>query len=246
MSEQINIDKALETYGLMPKEIKVYLAGMELGTATAQEIARKTGIERTNVYSLLEGLMHKGIFAETLKSGKKHFTAEYPEKLVLKLKERQRLIEQAMPELKSLYNLSPKKPSVRYYEGVEGIKEVYEDTLKEGEPIVAFSDFEQMLKTMPANYMTHYAERRAKARISFKAILRPSKRYDELQSKNKEYRREVRLLPNASFTTEINIYGDKVALINFRKNLFAVIIEGPEIANTMRIIFNSLWRSLET
>lgn len=237
-------EQALEQWGLSPKETKVYLAGLELGAVPVQDLAKKTGIERTNVYSIVEGLIHQGLFTETEKSGKKYFVAESPEKLVLKLKEREKEIESVLPELKSIYNLSPQKPKVRFYEGVEGVKLVYEDTLDENKPIVAFSDYEYLIQAMSFDYMLDYASKRAAKGITFRSITRPSKGYQKYAPYDKKQLREVKLLPGVDFSTEINVYGNKVALMSFRKEVFAVIIESQEIANTLNVVFNSLWNLL--
>jgi hypothetical protein len=54
--------------------------------------------------------------------------AEGPEHLV-ELFERRRKLDTIPPDLKSLYSRSLTKPRVRFYEGLEGIKLVLNDTL---------------------------------------------------------------------------------------------------------------------
>ena len=45
--------------------------------------------------------------------------------------------------------------------------------------------------------------------------------------------------------TEINIYGDKVAMMSFRSNPpFAVLIENKDIAETLRTAWQELWERL--
>jgi len=54
-----DINKILRNLGLNEKEAKIYLACLELGSATVQEVAQKSSIKRTNIYNLLGSLKKK-------------------------------------------------------------------------------------------------------------------------------------------------------------------------------------------
>jgi len=49
----------LEQYGFSEKEAKVYMAGLELGSAPASSIARCSGENRATVYSVIRELIKK-------------------------------------------------------------------------------------------------------------------------------------------------------------------------------------------
>ena len=234
----------LKNWGLSENEAKVYLAALELGQATIIDLARKSLVKRTTIYSVIEELKIKGLVTETKKGTKTYFVSEDPEKLRESEKDRLKDLEKSLPELKSIFNLMPGKPKVKFYEGEAGLKLMYEDTIKGNDDIVAFSDFEYMLKVMDKDFMWNYPKRRAAKGISFRGIMRRSKELDEFIPLNLEQKREIKFLEKADFSTEINIYGNKVGLMSFRGNLVGVIIEDKNIANTMRIIWQNLWRSL--
>lgn len=64
--------------GLSEKEAKVYLAALELAQDSAQNIAKKAGVNRPTTYVILEKLMKLGL-ANTLEENKKTlFVAESP------------------------------------------------------------------------------------------------------------------------------------------------------------------------
>jgi sugar-specific transcriptional regulator TrmB len=239
------IEQALEQWGLSPKEIKVYLAGLELGAVPVQDLAKKTGIERTNVYSIVEGLIHQGLFTETEKAGKKYFVAESPEKLVLKLKDREKEIESVLPELKSIYNLSPQKPRVRFYEGAEGIKTVMEDVLATGENYVACWSVIDKTRIIGEQYSNNYIDQRVKKKIFARLILDRNPKTERWQKEGKEYLREVKFMPKEfSFSSNIYIYGDKVALFSLKKDILAIIIENKEISEFLKIFLNFMWERI--
>ncbi|MEK7086112.1 MAG: hypothetical protein AAB953_03820 [Patescibacteria group bacterium] len=87
-------------------------------------------------------------------------------------------------------------------------------------------------------------EKRTKKQIYLRGICPKDKDGELVQSQDKKYNREMRLIPSAQFdfTNEINIYDDKVAIISFKDELIGMIIESMEIANSQRAIFNMCWQ----
>jgi hypothetical protein len=150
-----------------------------------------------------------------------------------------------MPELRAIHNLSTRKPKVQFFEGVEGIKEIYSDTLKVKRPIIGWSDYEQMRQVLGEPYFEVYPPERARKNISFKTILTPSDFAEKQVSKDYGLLRETKYLPEGALATEINIYGNKVALMSFRKdNPISVLIEDDAISNSLRTIWEQQWDSL--
>ncbi|MBS3097523.1 hypothetical protein J4209_01865 [Candidatus Woesearchaeota archaeon] len=74
-------EEALRKFGLSDREIKVYLALLELGEALASKIAEKTNTPRTLSYDILENLLKKGLVSYVIKSNKKYFSAFDPNNL---------------------------------------------------------------------------------------------------------------------------------------------------------------------
>src|SRR4030042_5992747 len=123
------INKDLEQLGLSEKEAKVYLAVLELGEANIQQIAQKSGVKRTTAYDIINSLKEKRLLTEITKGKKAFFSAEDPRKLERQLDEKKETLKKILPELLSITNLLDTKPHIKFYEGNDGIKEVYKDTL---------------------------------------------------------------------------------------------------------------------
>ena len=235
----------LNNLGLNEKESKVYLACLELGSATVQELSEKSGVKRTSIYNFLEELKTKGLITEIKQDRKTLLVAEDPQVLrksardkVKEAEEYAGKIETALPELLGIFNLPGEKPKVKFYGGLEGIKQVYEDTLTEGGPIYAFTDYEKLLNTIEPDYMIDYARRRAEAGIFIYSVSPPGPWAEKAIEMGKEQKREVKIVAGLKFETEINIYGNKVALISFRRPYAGVIIEDRAIAKTLK----SVWK----
>ena len=95
--------KKLEEFGLSEKEARVYLASLELGEATASDIAIKGNLPRTLVYDILERLIGQGLISYSIKNNKKHFLAVHPKEFLTIIKDKETAISSVMLELETIY-----------------------------------------------------------------------------------------------------------------------------------------------
>ncbi len=231
----------LQKIGLSEKEAKVYLAALELGPSVVSDIAQKAKINRVTTYDILEKLIHKGFMSFYARKGVKYFSPTDPEIMIKEVKRRTDDLVKSLPELRRIHGKT-NHPSVQYFEGIDGIKTIYSDTLKSKTEILNYANSKEVRIHWP-NYDEEYVEKRVKNKIYLRGIAP----YDEyglkVKNEDKKYYREIRLVPleEFGFTNEINIYDDKVAIISFKDELIGMIIESPEIANTQRAIFKMAW-----
>ncbi len=242
----VNIPKnLLKNLNLTELQAKVYLAALELGQALMQELTRKSGVKRTSIYNFIGELKERGLIIETRKNKRSMYSAAHPSILIEMEKTRVKELELILPELSAIANNVRNKPKVTFYEGREGIYEVYLDTLKERQPIIAWSDFEHMKPVMGKDFMVEYPKERARRSITFRCITKDTPITQEVARRNYGELREMKLIDTEHLETEINVYGNKVAQISFRSNPpFAVLIEDKGIAQTLRVAWNELWNRL--
>ncbi len=243
----------LETLGLTQKESRLYEILLSEGELPISSLITKTKYKRATVYKSLYALEAKGIVTRKTVHKKLHFRPESP--IVLSQLSTQRLqeIEDArtdlatlMPTLTQQYITSVEKPIVTTVQGVEGLKRIYEDTLKERQPIYAAlttADVDSEL----FNWVTKvYTKKRIAAKIPVQVIVSTGGWAQEYVKRNIEELRETRLVSAElfPFQHEVDIYGDKVAFIDFRKDgsLIGVIIHHPAIAKTMKALWDMAWR----
>lgn len=241
----MTLEKVLEQFGLNNKKAKVYLICLELGLSTVQNIAKRSEIKRPTVYDILEDLIEKGLVSQVAKGKKRYFLAEDPEKLKLILKEKEGLLEEVLPQLKSIYNLPTKKPKIRFYEGVEGIKTIWEETLRsKNKEILGIAPPRDVYELLGIDFIKWYVHSRAKLGIKTKTIRIKSKEEREKYfMKHKEELREMRYAPESIvIPCTIIIYNDKVGIISSKKERFGFVIESQEFSQTMKIFFEMLWR----
>jgi len=64
------LEKYLKSIELSDKEIKVYVSALELGESTVIDISKKSRVNRTTIYPVIDSLQEKGLVSLAQK-GKK-------------------------------------------------------------------------------------------------------------------------------------------------------------------------------
>ena len=242
----MSLEHDLQQIGLDEKEAKVYLAALELGPATIQNLTKKSGINRSTVYEMIKNLKRQGLVSETIHGKKRLVLASEPENIKKSIKARERVLNDILPDLKSLSNLSSFKPKIVFYESKEGLQEIYNDTLniKEKE-IWAISPSRSIIETVGEDFLNKYIVERARKEIHTKLIHITSntEKYKYLEPDSYESTvREVRFTPKEiDLDNVIVIYENKVAALSTRKEGFGFVVESKDYAKTMKVFYNLLW-----
>ncbi len=234
----------LKQFGLSDNEAKVYLALLELGKATILEIARKSQVKRTTIYALIGELKEKGLATETKKGVKTYFLAESPDNLLAFSEKRHKMLEQALPELKSIYNVGGEKPKVRFYEGKDGYSTVYKNILKdEPKELLVIASYENWLKHIDWEFEEEWTKERIAMGIKLRWLDFKTKKVEERAKEGKEGSREIRFLPkDFPFTSNMFIYEGKIIIMSGRaKEFMAVVVENSEFSQMFKQLFEMLW-----
>jgi sugar-specific transcriptional regulator TrmB len=135
MKEITTLPFELRKLGLTEKEVRVYLAALELGYTSAQKIAQKTQISRPTAYEIIKTLENKGLMTESKEKGKRYFMAESPDRLLGILKRQKKELEEKEREfiriiaaLRAKYYLSDKR-EIKVYKGKHGLEILFDDFL---------------------------------------------------------------------------------------------------------------------
>ena len=236
-------EDALRKFGLTEIETKVYLDLLRTGSAKVHILAQKTNLPRTTVYGILDSLISKGLVSHTIVSGVKLFQASEPEILLSILKEKEKYIENVLPELQKIKKSVKEKPKVEIYEGKEGIKSIMEDLIRTKKPVVSFSSTKDIFNLLNF-YTPQFIKKRVKAGIKIRLLTEKTSTVGQvLKKKDKQELRETRFMPKiGEIPNTIYIYGNKIAMLNtHEENPFGVLIENNELAETQRLLFEIIW-----
>lgn len=239
-----NTQKILKEYGFSDKQAKIYLAMLSLGTASITQISKKAGLKRPTTYLVIDELLNKQLMIAVPKGKRTYYKAEKPEELVKKLEERKKKIEQALPQLKSLYIKTSKQPKVRFYEGKKQLYKMYEEIFKSKEIWAMFS-VDKFLSVFSIKDNEHLFRILNRQEGIIYDMVEDNKKARELvQAGYRKGASEAKFLPkDFKISVDILAFGGKVAMISF-DNVMGVIIEDENIAKAQKTNLQFIWNHI--
>ena len=235
----------LEKIGLHEKQSAVYLALLELGTASVQAIATKAGIKRPTTYLVLDELQQKGIVSVVPRVKKALYVAESPERLITDLRKKEELLKSSLPNLLALYNARKEKPQVQLFEGQEGIRQVYQKIYEANE--VSFFGTTREVQKYDPDQLWVFVKRAQKEAIYVRDLLThcPEDYYYAQRAKT-GLNYQIRFLPGKQgFLTDNAVFGEHVVFFFFHPQIFAVLMTGREISQAIKTLFEFAWAAAE-
>jgi len=250
------ISSELQKIGLSEKEARVYLATLELGPKSAQEISRHTGINRATCYTILESLIDLGFISQIEGDRGKIFSAEDPSNILNLLesqekaiKKRKKEISTFVPDLMALYNKAGSKPRVRYLEGVNGIREIQKMIIESKTKMIreitcldwAFKNFD------PLDFDDYRKEIFHNQKIKVRGIIITKNHTLDYLPKDYDKLEEVRMVPPEKFEIpgEIAICDSFACIISHEGKPTEIIIEHEPMVKMMTTWFDLAWEGAE-
>jgi len=237
--------RILEDMGLNSVQAATYAALVTDGTSTAPALAEHTGESRSNTYKVLDRLCELGLARKDTEGKIVRYTPQHPGVLEQQLDAQERTLaakkqrlQSALPELLSAFFAQAEQPSIRFFQGKDGIRRIFTDMLKTGQTVYLLRSPADVDFYDP-DFFAEFRRKRAKLGITTYALTPdiPTAIHDpEVDTANRFNR--LWLSPNDyTASVEWDIYGDKVALISYGQEAMGIIVESPNIAESFRQIF---------
>lgn len=246
------LEKYLQDIGLSDKEATVYLALIQYDHVSVIDIAKKTGINRSTVYVILDSLEKKGLVSETTIGKKTHYQAEPPERLETYVERRKVLLEEQskrlkdiIPQLKTTQRETGERPIVKYYEGRDGIIAANEEFFgapDEGGVTYLIYPKDLVDEIFTVTEREKYRGARIKKNIKSKVIytyLKGERSSDATGDRVKIDEKRFPLL------CDISIYNDTVRISILGKPLSAIMIKSKDFAETFKSIFELAYEGIK-
>ncbi|MBI5003311.1 BlaI/MecI/CopY family transcriptional regulator [Candidatus Woesearchaeota archaeon] len=232
----------LEDIGLTNAEIKVYLALLELGTATAGPILEKSHLQNSVVHMTLNKLIEKG-FVTFVKEGKRNqYQATNPNNITNYISEKKERFEELLPELLLKQKMAKEKPEIITFRGIKGIKELLVELLEAGgKEHHTFGSTVKSLMLGDAWWVNYHKKRAAKG-IHAKLLF--NKSLASWKAEAKYPKAEVRYT-KAGFEplTETIIRNDKIGIIIWTEKPLGTLIHQKEAAQSYDQFFEMMWNT---
>lgn len=236
----------LKNIGFTQREIKVYIALLEIGTYSVGKIIKKSGIPSSKIYETLDKLKEKGFVSSLIQKNKLYFTAESPERILNYFDEqRNNVAETIIPKLKLLGKKEKQERSVTLYESVSGIKSIYELMLRIGKPIYVLGAPNIAQEKLTA-YLLEFNKKRIKKRIKMEIIYHSdAKEHGKIREKMPLTK--VKYLEKDFVTPAwIDIFGDYVVIFNIEGTPTGNLIEDKHIVTSFKEYFKLVWKTAKT
>lgn len=239
-------NKILEKIGLTKHESAIYLALLERGTSTISQISEKTSIHRPLIYKALPALLEKKLITKTQKLKSIVYGAEPPNRLEALFDDLKIDFFETLPDLEDSYSSSEKRPKIRFLEGKDGTKRVFDDvvrSLKKGDVFYRYTSNKDGNEKKDKHLPRIYRKMRDEKKLQREAITNAQ----TAEHKKPSLDRFVKIMPNDLGPFEHNvteiIYGNKIAFIDYNSDT-AMIIESKRIADFQKQIFQTFYRKL--
>lgn len=241
------LEKYLLDIGLSDKEIAVYLSALELGESSVLDISKKSRVNRTTIYPIIDSLTKKGLMSLVQKGKKQYFFAESPSKIkafvdskINQLEASKGSLPELVKQLSAIENRRSNKPIVRFYEGNEGINSMLEEFLDTNEKIEnpdedsnkIFIAYSRDLQEKTVSEEERAYRRKIRNESGVKAVYLYTKESGELPADESHIRIKVDK-DKFPLQAHLAVFKDRIRMISYTKNS-AILIVDPDFAETLR------------
>lgn len=233
-----------ENTRLNDKQRRVYLALLQLGSASVSRIAQEAGIKRPNAYTIIEELEAMGYARQIAGSSRKIYAATDPSKVASELKRASKSFEEMLPYLRAIQKRSG-KPYAQYYNGLEGVKQA----------------FSQIYRPKDARYLTSIArnmiaipEEVARwqkgyllggTRPGGRHILTDTQADRAFATTLEKARQHTKYLnPEVSLNVDVALVDDTVFLTSFEDGVHTTVIKSKAICDALSALYDLAWQVL--
>ncbi|MCA1326059.1 TrmB family transcriptional regulator [Herbaspirillum sp. alder98] len=235
----------LAAVGLDEKEQRFYLAALELGSAPVTLVAMRAGVTRTNGYDLLNRLERRGLLAQVHgEEGIRQVIPTDPNILIKEWEQTRSMLDDLVPELRSMFNSTPRKPRIRFHEGEEGIQRALWSTLDcQSKHLYGILSMHELLEIPGPTWMDGYIAERIERGIQLDVVRSYSRETEPIWPAARSELRELRLAPSElDLGMTAYISDDTVVYISSKNENYALTIESRELASLQKSLFQSLWK----
>lgn len=242
------ITTLLRTLGFEEKESSCYLALLELGEQPASVIAKKLGIPKATALYTLHQLRDRGVVSMRKKEKTEYFyadTKELEKSKTHELEETSSALHKLIPLLKELKNPLTSPPKLSFFEGISACKKAYAALLQSTTEILEFATHEDLAEKFGEEWMNDFIATRARKKIFIRSICHdtPFDRYLKPLDKKQERATKFISTKTGKMFSCIDIYEDKLLILNLSHDAFGILIENASIVETMKTIHRLAWKS---
>lgn len=245
MSDLVQIVKKI---GLNTKEAKIYLAALELGEASIQDLAKNSNIKRTTLYYIIDELLESGVLIRVKTGRKTYYIAEQPANLLQNAKDNVADFEDFIDLLEDKANRFRKKPGIYFLYGSVGFKQAWDMILNTKEK-------EYRIITEGVNFLDYVKEKyiineliakKKKLGVSSRQLITNSEYARSIIAKDVRENRVSKILPAIYKLPFTEIITESIVVfISPRFGNMIFVVEDEAFSKTRKSMFEITWESIK-
>ncbi len=235
----------LKNLGLTDPETTVYLSLLKLGNAEAGIVAKDTGIKRTTMYDILSSLTKKGFATVYFKKNKRTFYPQKPQRIISLFEKKLEAFQNIVPQLQMFDKKQTQALGLRLIQTKAELEQFYLGVLSEYKN-GTYCDIGNAVawEVLAPDFFHAFRKDRAKHNIHTRLLLtHDSQPYNPTEA---SLLRSYRYLPDTlHFNSMIDIFPDKILIVNPYLATLGVVIAIPAMVDIFQSIFDFLWELVE-
>jgi sugar-specific transcriptional regulator TrmB len=246
--------EALKSAGLSEREALTYLDLQQYGESQTGKICDRTKIPSSQIYTILNSLLKKGLVNYKVVNNIKIFRASEPDTVANLFAEKEKQIDKEKKHLLDFLSKLKIKPSkesklsdFKYYSGIRGVKSLYTEVINSwnvGDEYYIASAPIESFKKIEGFFLDVVHEKRIKDKVKLKILVNKNcKNWGSIRAKMPLT--EVRYL-DISTRTEYGVLNDYFFLITYSEEPYGLLIKDKNFADTYKVFFERLWTQAET
>lgn len=240
--------------GLSSEIVDIYLALHAYGPQSISELARRSGIERTRIYRLMDELTTSNLIEVETKYKRSIFRAAPITNLQILIAKKEQEVRDLQTELTAIHhdlsrsNLASSATRVQLYQGEEGLKQMYWNQTKSKTENLSIL-YENMQIRTNSVFFERWAKTCNERDMKFRGIISDNfistqQKWYSNHSNERLANWQSRYVPDSVFpiTHSTVIYDDVSSYYNWKNGeVFGIEVYNSQIADSQRQFFEMLW-----
>lgn len=238
--------RILESLGLSDKEARVYLALLELGTASAQTVSTKSYIKKPTTYLALEELRKKGLLTKLPKAKRVLYRANSPYELESIINEQALHARRLLPSLSARFK-ETSRVQMTFYEGASGMRSAYMHNINalKGSTEYAFYGIAENISKETLKIIDDWRDTNSELGIKTVAVAPEHPSLKNYRQEDTDLLVKTTTVPFSDYSSRISVEAlDGMVRIMLLESDQAIIIEDKAVAEAFQQIFKLALRGV--
>lgn len=237
--------KEFKEMGFTEREVKVYLALIELGNSTVGPISKKTKLQPSKVYETIEKLKEKGLVSYTIVSKTKYFQASDPKEILNLFEEKKRRFKDIVEELEKKQKYAKFQQTSIVHEGFKSFQAMFNwiaDILTSKDYYYAFSFREEYYNPATFLLLKKFHQKLEKKKVDDRLIGYQDfkKAIKKTFEDNKNFK--IRFTKNL-WPSVVIIFKDRTIHLVWGERPTAIEVISQQIHDQYKEFFLEIWKS---